>query len=204
MVHKPAELLLRHGGRAHRVVRNGIPFRVDALNDRLLNTFRQVAAYARHRITHVAHRSINGRADFKRNEQHRGAFGRSRGDIANIADIGDSALHLLENLRLHFGWGRSRLRHHHRDHREGNVRIQLNRQLNKGRQTHEGQHPKQHHWKYRVLNGPSRNISHGVDFPRPITRTDSPSFKKAPAVATTRSSPVSPSRMATPPLCASP
>ncbi len=105
--------------------------------------------------------------------------------VVNIADAGNRAFHFLRDLRLHFRGRGAGLRNIDVDCREGNIRIQVDRQANEGDGAQEKQHHEQHNGRHRVANRPGGNVLH--DVPRPITTgfTVSPSCRNAPAVVTT-------------------
>src|SRR5262249_51175653 len=135
---------------------------VDALDLRLLNAFRQVAAYFRHRIAHVGDGPVDRRADLEFDADVRLAFHRGRLDVLHPDDIRNGALDLLDDLRLDLWWRGAGLRYADDDVGERDIRVLIDRQPDEGHEAHEEQHDEQHHRRDGMLDGPRRNIFHGA------------------------------------------
>ncbi len=199
IIDEPGQLLLGERARADAVVDDRRPIGVDALHDRLLDGQRQLRSYLGDSVAHVGDRAVDRRADVELDRDVGLALGRPRGDVVDVADAGDGALDLLDDLRLQLLRGGARLHDGDVHQRERDVRVERDGQPYEGHDAHEHQHHEQHHRRHRMPDGPRGNVFHGGSCDSSVVIfTDSPSRRKPPAVRTTCSFPVRPEAMTTP------
>ena len=198
VVDKPAELLDGLVGGGHRVINERAAIDVFPLHLRFIDAFGKLASHLGNGIANIIHCAVDGSSNLKLDECHRLALGQAASDGVNIAEAGNLAFNLLSNLRFHFRRSRARLGHRHIDQRESDVRLEIDRQQQKGDRADEEQHDKQHDGDDGVADRPGRNIFHHAPLFVTCTLTGSPSCKNAPAVVTTRSDPDNPEPIKTP------
>ena len=199
VIDEPGQLLLGERARADAVVDDRWAVGVDALHYRLLDALRQLRAHLGNRVAHVGDRAVYRRADVELDRDVGLALGRPRGDVVDVADAGDGALDLLDDLRFQVLRRCARLRDRDVHQRKRDVGVQRDGQPDERRDAHEEQHHEQHHRRQRMPDGPCGHVSHGGGCDTSVvTVTASPSRRKPPAVLTTRSLPVRPEAMTTP------
>ncbi len=160
IVDEPGELLVRQFRGAHAEVGNCAAVDVDTTHLRLQDSFGQLRADFRDRVTHVRHRAIDGRADLELDEDVGVALNGERVDVVDVADARDSSLDLLDDLGLDLLRRRPWIGDVHRDEGECDVRIQCDRQAHERYGAREDQHDEQHDGRDRMLDRPSGNIPH--------------------------------------------
>jgi hypothetical protein len=175
VVDEPAELLGSLSGGGDRVIGDRVPVRILALHQRLHDAERQIAPHLRHGIAHVRHGAIDGRADLELQEDVDGPLDDVGGDVANIADARDRPLHLLSDLRLHFGGGCPGLADGDADYRIGDVRIEIDGQPEECHDAEEEQHHEQHDRRDRVTDRPGGKVLHELAAPTALAAPPAPS-----------------------------
>ncbi len=192
VVDEPGQFLRRHVGGADGEIADRAALHVIALHHRLFDAVRQFAAHLGHGVAHVVDGPVDRCADLELDESQTLSFDRARGDFAHVADARHCAVDLLHHLGLDLGRRSAGLGDADHHQREGDVRIEVDRQANEGADTEEQQHQEHDERQDRVPDRPGGNVLHVV------VLTVSPSRRKAPAVTTICSWPSSPEAITTP------
>ncbi len=98
VVDEPGQLLERHAGRRDRVGQDRLALDVDALDDRLVDVARQVGADLVDRVLDVVDRAVGVDLHAELDDRRRHAVGDGRDDVLDAGDAGDGVLDLAGDL----------------------------------------------------------------------------------------------------------
>src|SRR5690606_18934919 len=184
---------------------------VDALDDRLVDGARQVAADLGDRILDVVQRPVGIDLEPELDRGRRLAVGDGRADMLDAGDRGDGVLDLLGDLRLQLGRRRTGVGDRDRDERHVDVREPRDRQPHEGDDAEGAEDDEKQDGRNRVADRPGGEVpAHPFAPSLSVSRlaspwastavTASPSRTKVPARSTTCSPGAMPSRISTMPL----
>ena len=193
----PAQLLQRHVDGFGGDIGDGLTRGVNAVDLRLKNAVWQIAADLGQRIADVVDAAVDIGANLELDEGHRHAFTHGRVDFIHAVDRPERRLDDLRHLFFQFGRRCPRLADDHLRAGKFNVRVVVHVHPAEADDTRQQQGHEKHNRRNRVANAPGRDVPevHGTRPQFDLGRTGttlSPGLRKAPAVSTTRSRPVSP------------
>ena len=201
VVDEIGQLLRRLAGRDRGIGDDRQADHVDALDQRLVDVLRQVAADAGDGVLDVVQRAVGVGLKGELDRRHRQPVGDRRRDVSHALDAGYAVFDGLGDLRFQFGRRRAELRYRDRDHRDIGAGQARHGELGEAHPAEHQQDDRKHDGRQRIADRPCRDIqSHQRTRVRSRSSANmvliwSPSCSEVPASATTISPTSRPSRI---------